>query len=145
MKIVDLKKEHLFNIKLRNLELDDLLGGDALERHADFYLNCQYKKAILVEDQVAVIMGGNINNQSQCNTWLIASDLIETCPISTMKLIKRLHREGAQSHNIKLFYTYNLPSYEREVRFVESVGYKRQGTVNYFEDGKNRILLTMEA
>lgn len=143
MKVVELEREHLYKIKLRNFELEDLSNGEDIGTNIDFYLNSQYKKAILQDDRVIVAMGGHIENR-QCHTWLIASEEMYECPITTMKLVKRLHKESVEKHNVNLFWTYNLPNFEREVKFVESIGYSRAGEIDSFDDGLKRILLIME-
>lgn len=140
MKVVDLNREHLQKIKLRDYDLEDV-GLNLLELEPA-YLNCAYKKAIIKDDEVIVIMGGEIENQ-QCHTWLLASYMMYSYPIATMRLVKRLHKDAIQSHNINLFFTYNLPCFEREVKFVEALGYKKKDA-HKFEDGKERILLVME-
>lgn len=140
MKVVDLTREHLRSIKVREIERVDL--GDNLSDHENIFLESQFKKVIIQDDEVVVIMGGVIEGET-CHTWLLASDLIYSFPIATMKLIKRLHNESRDLFNIKFFYTYNLPSFDREVKFVESLGYTKKDLYD-FEDGKKRILLQME-
>jgi hypothetical protein len=141
--IEDLREEHLRSLKVRDFERADL-GENIPECEKCFYLESEYKKALLVKGEVVMVMGGKIIDDG-CSTWLLASDLIYQFPVVAMKQVKKIRDEIKNDPRIKYLYTFNLPEFTREIEFLKRIGFEDVNYSEMFDDGKERKLFRMEA
>lgn len=139
MKSVTPEREHFRRIEVREFEKSDL--GDNMD--VDYYLASQYKTALIDDEgEVITIMGGIVSGIS-CHTWLVASKRMYQHRVATMKAVKRLHKDAIKN-GVRAFFTYNLPEFEAEMKFVQAIGYKEQARTTEFDDGKERVFFVME-
>lgn len=139
MRVDRIRRKYLRSIKVRQYEIDDL-GENLDDGTIDYYLKSNVGHALLDDsDEVIAILGGVFEGVT-CHSWMLASDLMYKYPVATLKLMVRTHKEAVEK-GTKLFFTYNLPHSEKEIKCLESIGYVQHGRTDEFDDNRERILL----
>lgn len=140
MKVVKPTEEHLRSIKVRAYEREDL--GETIDDATIQYFLKADRSYTLLDDggNVLTVLGGNYPEKGMCHAWMVASDLIYKYPVATMKLILRIQKEGAKLDGVKVFYTFNLPNFPREIEYLQATGYSAYSLSSDFLDKKERIL-----
>lgn len=140
MKVVAPTEEHLRSIKVRPYEIEDF-GENIDDATIQYFLTADRAYTLLDdEENVVAVMGGTVAEDKTCHAWMIASELIYKHPVATLKLILRIQKEGVELNGVKLFYTYNLPNFPREIEYLKATGYQFHSKSSDFDDNKERLL-----
>lgn len=140
MKVVAPTEAHLRSIKVRAYELEDF--GENIDDATIQYFLTSDRAYTLLDDEgnVVTVMGGVVAEDKTCHAWMIASELIYKYPVATLKLILRIQKEGAEFNGVRIYYTYNLPNFSREIEYLKATGYVYHSKSSDFDDKKERLL-----
>lgn len=119
------RAEDTTSIVLRESDLESLEGIDLVE-HGKQLAQTPEAVTVLADDgQIIVCVGGFVCGKT-CWVFLLTSPLIESYPLLTVKVVRKLIRHGV-GLGVARFETLVNPNDARAVRFIEHVGFEREG------------------
>lgn len=125
-KISPLRPEHVAAIKLRQTDTLDLAGVD-LKEYGHTLAAAQDAITIFTDnDEIIACMGGLTINSKSRWVFLLTSDLVDRYPLLLVKVVKKFMQRGMKLGIVR-FETLVNTADERAVRFIEHLGFEREG------------------
>lgn len=143
MKVIPFEKAHALDILDRNVrERDAWISG-----HGDFENIIETWKTggpaytIIIDDQVIMSAGVVLMGWNRGEAWTLLSTLFFKHPKTCFKQVLYRLEEIIYTHKLKRVQALVSPEFEKGVRFVEHLGFEKEGTLKAF--GPNNEDLVM--
>lgn len=119
------RAEDILQIELRTTDLENLEGVDLLVHGRELALT-PYASTVLADGGDIVSCVGGFVLGKTCMVFLLTSPLVERFPLLVLKVV-RAYIKRAILHGVVRFETLVNPDDVRAVRFIEHLGFEREG------------------
>lgn len=138
-KIRRFRAEDLLDIELRATDLENLEGVN-LPEHGQQLAHTPEASTILTDEgQIIASVGGFVLGKT-CLVFLLTSPLVERFPLLVLRVV-RAYIKRAMRRGVVRFETLVNPDDARAVRFIEHLGFEREGLCRATGDNlKDRFL-----
>lgn len=126
LNIRQFRAEDAAEIVLRKADAADLSGVD-MSAYGEFLASASEALSIVTEQgELVACVGGLLISKHNCWVFLLTSELVEDYSLTLVKVLKTFIRRGAKLGVVR-FETLVNAADERAVRFIEFLGFEREG------------------
>lgn len=138
-KIRRFRAEDILDIELRATDLENLENVNLREHGQQLALTPEASTMLTDEGQIIASVGGFVLGKT-CLVFLLTSPLVERFPLLVLRVV-RAYIKRAMRRGVVRFETLVNPDDARAVRFIEHLGFEREGLCRATGDNlKDRFL-----
>jgi RimJ/RimL family protein N-acetyltransferase len=137
IEIITYKREHAYDILDRNVRECDvwLTNAPDWEKWAVGWETSGPSYTLVIDDQIVACAGVVLMNYNRGEAWTLFSPLINKYPKTCFKAIRDELRGIVSEHGLKRVQALVRPGLEVAERFVEHLGFEKEGVLVAFGPG----------
>ncbi|OBQ46209.1 hypothetical protein [Halodesulfovibrio spirochaetisodalis] len=119
------KPEDLLNITMRDSDQPDFAGVN-LQAHGQYFSAMSDEAVTVLQDGEILFCSGGVRLGKTCGVYLVVSSAGERYPLLLVKVLKKLISNGRARGMVRFETLMNMQN-ERALRFIEFLGFEREG------------------